>query len=265
LHFKFLTKYIGHWIIGTILTFFGAFLGFFAISVSAVSIIQPLIGLGPIILAILLTLVFKEKISKKLWLAIIVSAVGVIFLAFSSVPVYQYLTFEFYEQQLLFISVIMVGIVVLFGYILHFVQNIQLGVPEGIIGGLLGGLPSLYAKVAVPKFTELSLHWSIVALIGTQFLAFLFLQRGIHKGKLTIVSSVFMTFSIIVPIAVAFLWLAEQITWIQIIGIILILTGAIYFIYNNPSKENVPYPIAAYPSPKNLVSDTSDEQETSFI
>ncbi|OLS21519.1 MAG: hypothetical protein HeimC3_35030 [Candidatus Heimdallarchaeota archaeon LC_3] len=258
-----LQKSITHWIFGTILTFIGAFLGFYAISISSVSIIQPLIGIGPIILALILTVVFREKIGRKLWLAITLSAIGVLFIVFYSVPGNNNITLDYYEQQLIFISIIIAVLVIFIGYILYSVQNIQLGVTEAIIGGLLGGLPSLYAKIAVPKINELHLHWTIVALIITQFLAFVFLQRGIQKGSLTIVSSVFMAFSIVVPVFIAFLWLAEQISLIHIIGTVLILSSAIYFIYNNPSEDTLPYPISAYPSANDLIENSKESEITS--
>src|SRR3990172_3998165 len=75
-----------NWVTGTAITFLGAILGYFAISISAISLIQPLIALGPLALGAIVVLFFKESqvLTKRFWTATIMSGIGVLVLAMNN-------------------------------------------------------------------------------------------------------------------------------------------------------------------------------------
>jgi uncharacterized membrane protein len=228
------------WFLGTAITIIAAIIGFYAISISAVSLIQPINGFGPIILAVMVSIVYKEKIRIKLWIAIVISCLGVILLAITALN-YRLPVTSLSDESLLISTLVLLSILSLFGYLLYSLQLIRIGIFEGIIGGLFGGLPSIYAKIALPQLTDFLniFHWSIFALIITQLLAFIFLQKGIHKGNFPVVSTIFMSFSISFPLFLAFLLFSETLTMSQIAGIILIFLGACMLCLDELSAEKM--------------------------
>jgi len=218
-----------NWVTGTAITFLGAILGYFAISISAISLIQPLIALGPLALGAIVVLFFKESqvLTKRFWTATIMSGIGVLVLAMNNNVGAANHSFD--ENNLLLTMMLLSSLVLFAGFILFRLQIFKPGVPEAVLGGLLGGLPPIFAKISVAGTGEslLTSYWSIGALLLTQFLSFYFLQRAIHSGSFAAVSSIFQAFAISFPVLLAALWLGEFVGGFQIAGILLILLSAV--------------------------------------
>ena len=224
----FTTKSFFSWLFGTFIAFCGAFLGFYAISISEVTIIQPLVGLGPIILILLLTIFFDYHFNIFQWISIGMSTIGVVFLAIPEQN-YQTVTNIVNQGVIVNISIVSMLIVVIIGYLQYAFKIFKVCIFECVIAGILGALPSLYAKIAMPELIDSFniFHWSIIALVLSQLFAFIIFQRGIHKGNFPTVASIFTALTILIPVIIASLWMSEQIDLIQAIGIIMIIVGAI--------------------------------------
>ena len=167
------------------------------------------------------------------------SAVGVIFLAIPEQN-YQAVT-DIVNQGIIFnVSVLSMLAVVIIGYLQYAFKIFKVGIFESVVVGILGALPSLYAKIAIPELlnTFNNYHWSIIALILSQLAAFIFFQRGIHKGNFPIVASIFTALTILIPVIIASIWMSENISFIQIIGIIMIVIGAISLYQEDFKSDN---------------------------
>ena len=219
------------WVLGTLLTTVSAIIVFIAISIGQISIVQSLTGFGPVVIAILVTFYFKEKLLPIEWFALFISSVGVIFLSLASFSVG---TSEHLldEQDFFLVSTFLIGSILIFGWFLKNVHYLQLqpGFTEGIISGLIGGFPSLFAKLAIANLLSLHIfHWSIFALIGTQIIAFLLLQKGFHlASNIAIVVNLFTSMSILLPVVLAIVFYNEKIVVLQLVGVLLLLVADIF-------------------------------------
>ena len=202
---------------------------FIAISIGQISIIQPLTGFGPVITAILVTFYFKEKLLPLEWFAILISSFGVILLSIASISVGNSERL-LNENDFLIISLFLISIILIFGWFLKKTNYLKPGFIEGIVSGLVGGFPSLFAKLAISNVLSGNIfHWSVIALLGTQAVAFLFLQKGLHLTEnIAIVVNLFTATSILLPVVLAIVFYNEKITLLQLIGIILLIIADMF-------------------------------------
>jgi drug/metabolite transporter (DMT)-like permease len=136
--------------------------------------------------------------------------------------------FENGEIYLFLVTAIIIGIVTVFALLLIKANFIKLGVVEGLAAGTIGGMPSLFAKLAMPRALMLDfLHWSIIMLLIAQAITFYLLQRGFHVSKAAIVASLFTATSILLPVGLALVFFDETVSVPQIIAMSLIILGAI--------------------------------------
>jgi drug/metabolite transporter (DMT)-like permease len=221
-------KNFWYWVIGTIITFFASILVFYALSEGEISVIQPLTGIGPIILALIVTYYLNESLKMFEWTAITISSSGVVLLSFISSQESKKSELFLGELDLFIVTALIIGIVTAVSLLLIKANFIKLGVVEGLAAGTIGGMPSLFAKLAVPRALQLDiLHWSIIMLLTAQFITFYLLQRGFHVSKAAIVASLFTATSILLPVGLAVIFFNETVSLAQLLAMSLIILGAI--------------------------------------
>jgi drug/metabolite transporter (DMT)-like permease len=181
-------------------------------------------------LAFIATVYLHEPLKIIEWAGILISGTGVLGLTvFTTTNEPKNLSASI-ELLLLIISTVIIAGSVLISRVSLRYYFLKPGLLEGLTGGIVGGLPSLLAKIAISRAAQLDvLHWSIIMLVITQGLAFYFLQRGFHVGHIAVVASLFTATSIIIPVSIAFFLFDETLHMLQIVGIMLIIMGAIFF------------------------------------
>ncbi|MHA1989349.1 MAG: EamA family transporter [Candidatus Hodarchaeales archaeon] len=221
-------KNFWYWVIGTIITFFASILVFYALSEGEISVIQPLTGIGPIILALIVTYYLNESLKMYEWTAIMISSSGVVLLSIISSQESRKSELFLGELDLFIVTALIIGIVTAVSLLLIKANFIKLGVVEGLAAGTIGGMPSLFAKLAVPRALQLDiLHWSIIMLLIAQFITFYLLQRGFHVSKAAIIASLFTATSILLPVGLAVIFFNETVSLAQLLAMSLIILGAI--------------------------------------
>lgn len=213
------------WLIGTLCTVIGTILFFSALPLSNISTIQPIIGIGPAIVAILSYFIFKSNLHKNEKIGIGFTVFGIIFLSIDTNALASELVIK--EVDFFFISVLIIFIIFLISVVLMKIRLLDIGLEEGIIAGLFGGFSSIYAKIGFFYLFNLQIHWSLFVLINTQAVSFILLQKGLHSGKVEKVTSVFTGMSILVPLMIGIVFFGEKIGIFTIIGILIIILGSI--------------------------------------
>ena len=214
------------WLIGTVMTFIGATVFLLTTPLSNISVIQPIVGIGPAIVAIFGYFVLKTHLDKMEAMGIILTIIGIIFLSInlSSKPS----TLEIEELEFFYITVILFALIFFLTLVLMQLNMFDLGIEEGIIAGLFGGFSTIYAKLGFGYLYSLNLHWTLFVLINTQTIAFILFQRAlVGKGKVAKVVSVYTGMSILAPVLLGIFFFGESLSSINILGILFILIGSL--------------------------------------
>ncbi|MFW9930209.1 MAG: DMT family transporter [Candidatus Thorarchaeota archaeon] len=221
-------KHFWYWLLGTVITFIASGFVFYALSEGEISIIQPLTGIGPIILALIVTYYLDEDLRVIEWIAICISTLGVIILSYVSATSPSRQEIVINELDLFLLTSFIMVTVLISAFILIKKKFIKVGIVEGLSAGLIGGLPSLFAKLAIPHLFQFDFfHWSIIMLVLAQFITFILLQHGFHISKAALVASLFTATSILLPVGLAQIFFNESLSILQIIGISLIIVGGV--------------------------------------
>jgi len=101
-----------------------------------------------------------------------------------------------------------------------------------VVAGVLIGVAGFLIKIVMSKVTlsstflldvlqnPLAYLAGILGLIG-----FVIFQKSLYKGKVSIVTPIMNGLSILVPVVLAVLFLAESLSTLKIVGIVLIVVG----------------------------------------
>jgi multidrug transporter EmrE-like cation transporter len=100
---------------------------------------------------------------------------------------------------------------------------------ESLIAGLLLGLAAFFAKSSLQTGLSFSLILNpilwLAAAVGLA--GFLLFQKSLHTGRLSIVAPVVGGVSIVIPVILAFFFLAESVPLVKSLGIALVITGVL--------------------------------------
>jgi drug/metabolite transporter (DMT)-like permease len=212
------------WILGTVFAFLGALTFFLALTYSSLSTIQPIIGIGPAVVTIFGFVILKTKLHKNEAIGIGLTVVGIFFLSFELNPTVSYLNIN--EVDFLMIAIIIIASFVTVTNILYRLKYYDVGIEEGLISGVFGGFSSIFGKIGIEKLLNQEIHWALLVLLFTQIISFLFFQKGLQRGKMEKVVSVFTGMAILLPILIGLLFFGETLNVVNIIGVIIIISGA---------------------------------------
>lgn len=220
------TKAFTIWVIGSLLTIIGALAFFYALTLGNLSQLQPLQGLGPLIIGLLSYFILKDKLLSYEWVGIFLSVIGLLFLTALSQTSINQATID--EALILIISVIILFMAYAFGFFIKKLNILGIGIFEGFMAGILAGFASVFAKIGLPSLIDsFNIHWAIFALIFSQITAFVLLQKGFSLGNVAKVASIFTITSILNPVFFGIVFFSEPFNIELGIGIVLILLGGI--------------------------------------
>ncbi len=194
----------GLWMLGFGIVIAGWVLYLIAVANAPISIIQPAIGFGLVILALFSVFYLKEEVKPREWVAVAMMILGIALLGLSADPS-ESEQVTLHGDLLLMVS-IAVGLIILLFILLqkYFIQNMNLEVVLGIATGLVMGLAALYTK-ALFNCLDTGEPWLAYALflplvIAANFVGISIMQGGFQRGKALIIASLSAVINKIVAI-----------------------------------------------------------------
>jgi len=229
-------KNSGIWVVGTILTSLYMFIQWAALIFGPVNIIAPLEGVGLIILLLFAHYVLKEKITQIEIGGVFFIIVGTALVTMFNINIESLSMSNFDLNFFLYCSIIILVIET----ILIFISKLNGYKLAGIIIGLTAGTTNALQTVSkrITTIPEMTLYFTIATFIFA-LLTLLLTQYAFTKAKANQVVPCFTSASIILASLIGVLALSGSISWIQVIGIILIVIGIILISAFQKESENL--------------------------
>jgi uncharacterized membrane protein len=201
-----------------------------------VSIVEPIIASGVVLLAYLAIKRLGEKPRRIDYAAMAMSVIGVILIGVSlaeGLPKDK-LT---HGWEIVIFSFVILGLAILVPLLMRGTQA-KLSVGLGISVGLFFGMAAVYQRLLMLYLVNVDTHWQLfivflVLCIATYIPAFILLQAALQKGMAIIVAPIYNGIMEFIPIFVGMMALNETfpaspvLKAVRILAFVLILTGTI--------------------------------------
>ena len=241
------------WMSAQIINITGFVLYSVALAFAPVSIVEPIVASGVVLLAYLAIKRLGEKPRRIDYFAMGMTVLGVIFIAISlaeGLPKDQLS----HGWEIPLFSFIIIGLAIVIPLFMRG-SPARLSVGLGISVGLFFGIAAVYQRLLMLYLVNISTHWELflvylVACIATYAIAFVLLQAALQRGMAIIVAPVYNGLMELVPIVIGTLALGEVfptsnlLKALRILAFILIMTGTVILSQRAEAKE-VPQ---AYPT-----------------
>ncbi|MHA1822211.1 MAG: DMT family transporter [Promethearchaeota archaeon] len=230
------------WLLGWFLTTSAMILNMAALGQADITIIQPLIGFGLVVLVIFSHFYLKEKITKFEVIGISIAIIGVIILGLyaeeSRVFTSTEEVLQSYTQMNAFIIIIIFAVVISALWMITIKMHYK---GAGIIFALIAasfsvlgltfskGVFSILDIIGLKNSLVLWQEWLLLGLFAIcSTMAIAVQQMSLQKGKAVVVTPIFNLASIILPLATGYMVFSEKIGFGKILVIIIILIGGIF-------------------------------------
>ncbi len=202
------------WMLGFGIVITGWSLYLIAVANAPISIIQPALGFGLVILALFSVFYLKEQVKPREWVAVAMMILGIALLGLSTDP--SEAEQVALQGYLLLMVSIVVGLIILLFILLqkYLVPNMNLEVVLGIATGLVMGLAALYTKAFFNCLdggdSLLAFAFFLPLVIAANFVGIAIMQSGFQRGKALIVVSLSAVINKIVAIIGAMISMGEH-------------------------------------------------------
>ena len=230
------------WMFGWVCFFIAIILNMVALSQAYMSITQPLIGFGLVVLILLSHFYLGEKITRNEIIGIIIAVIGVIIMGIFATASRIFSMIDEILDNIIqpkgILCIILFYAVAMILWIWTAKQNYKFG---GIIFAIITALFSVMGLVfSKGLFTILDLagfalsfsYWQayilLLLVLINQTIAVATQQLSFQKGKAVVVTPVFNLASIILPLITGAMIFGEAITLPKIIATIIIIIGAVF-------------------------------------
>ena len=212
------------WTFGTVLTTFYMFIQWIALLYAPINIIAPLDAFGLIILIIFSYYILKERIIKIEIAGIILILLGTIMITlFNNNPSDIQLN-DFSPQAFTIIFSVIVSIELVAFSIAKLRYKKYLGLNLSILAGTFMAFQTVTKRItAIPDATITFIFTFITFTMAA--LTLIFTQYAFTKTKANLAVPFFTSTNILIAIFTGIIALNEQINYLQIVGIILIIGG----------------------------------------
>lgn len=229
-------KNSGIWVVGTILTSFYMFIQWAALFFAPINIVAPLEGVGLIVLLLFSYYILKEQITPIEISGVFFIIVGTVLVTLFNINVGSLSMSDFNLPFFLCFSIIILVIEA----ILIFISKLNDYKLVGIIIALTAGTTNALQTVSkrITTIPEMTLYFTLATFIFA-LLTLLITQYAFTKAKANQVVPCFTSTSIILASLMSILALNGSISWIQVIGIILIVIGIILISAFQKESENL--------------------------
>jgi drug/metabolite transporter (DMT)-like permease len=230
------------WIVGWLLTTLAMLLNMIALGQADMTIIQPLIGFGLVILVIFSHYYLNEDVSKFEITGIVLAIIGVVILGATAEMSREFLSTEeviknYLQPNAWIILGIFIGAIAIMWIGTAKMQYKGAGIIFALIAATFSVTGLTFSKGA---FTIIDIEgfFSSLGILATWVLLLCFIscstmaiatqQMSLQKGKNVIVTPVFNLTSIILPLSTGYMVFGESIGIWKIIATIIILIGALF-------------------------------------
>jgi len=248
-HFKAtLTAFIKNkpWMLAQGVNIVGFTLYSVALAFAPVSIIEPIIASGVVLLAYLAIKHLGETPRRIDYVAMGMTVLGVIFIAISLAEGLPKDKLNHGWELPIWIAVI-AGLAILIPLLMRG-SKAKLSVGLGISVGLLFGLAAVFQRLVMLYLVNISTHWELflvflVLCICTYIPAFILLQAALQKGMAIIVAPVYNGLMEFIPIAIGMAVLSEALPEsnilkvIRIMAFVLIIVGTVILSQRAEAEE----------------------------
>jgi len=200
------------WMLAQIVNIAGFALYSVALALAPVSIVEPIIAAGVVLLAYLAIKRLGEKPRKIDYYAMGMTVLGV---ALIGVSLAEGLPKDVLNHgwEIPIFSAVIIGLAVIIPLTMRGSQA-RLSVGLGISVGLFFGIAAVYQRLVMLYLVNLSTHWHLflvflVACVVTYIIAFVLLQAALQKGMAIIVAPVYNGLMELVPIVIGTMALNE--------------------------------------------------------
>lgn len=239
------------WLFGWLLTTSAMVFNWLALGHVDMSISQPLIAWGLVVLIIASRVILKEEITKKEGIGIGLAVIGVVLLGMTATFTEQpnevdIIVGNYITGFAILCYIIFYGIIATLWIISARRKYKDAGVNFAIIAGTFSVLGLTFSKGSSQLMTALGLSgamkigWFWVLLIVFMVhstLAIACQQMSYQKGKSVVVSPIFNMVSIVLPMFTGFLVFGEQISLFKILSMVIIVAGAFLLSYKKNRGE----------------------------
>lgn len=224
------------WLLAQSVNVTGFILYSIALAFAPVSIVEPIIASGVVLLAYLAIRHLGEAPRRIDYVAMGMSVLGVIFIGISLLEGIPKDVLKHGWEIAAFAGAI-IGLAVVVPLVMRGTRA-RLSVGLGISVGLLFGMAAVFQRLVMMYLVNLDTHWDmfliyLVACILTYIPAFILLQAALQKGMAIIVAPVYNGLMEFVPILVGMIALNEALPAsnvlkiIRLLAFVLIITGTV--------------------------------------
>lgn len=219
-----------------------------ALALAPVSIVEPIIASGVVLLAYLAIKHLGEKPRRIDYMAMGMTVLGVALIGVSLAEGLPKDKLTHGWEIPLFAGVI-IGLAVIFPLIMRG-SRAKLSVGLGISVGLFFGIAAVFQRLVMMYLVNLDTHWELflvflVACICTYIPAFILLQAALQKGMAIVVAPIYNGLMEFVPIVVGMLALNEAfpasnlLKVVRIMAFVLILTGTVILSQRAEAEDEI--------------------------
>jgi multidrug transporter EmrE-like cation transporter len=219
-----------------------------ALALAPVSIVEPIIASGIVLLAYLAIKHLNEKPRRIDYMAMGMSVFGVVLLGVSLAEGLPKDKLNHGWEIPIFAGII-IGLAVIIPLVMRG-TTARLSVGLGISVGLFFGIAAVFQRLTMMYLVNLSTHWHLflvflIACICTYIPAFILLQAALQKGMAIIVAPIYNGLMELVPIMVGMMALNESfpasnlLKVVRILAFVLILTGTVILSQRAEAEEDM--------------------------
>ena len=220
----------------------------YSVALAPVSIVEPIIASGVVLLAYLAIKHLGEKPRRIDYIAMGMSVLGVALIGVSLAEGLPKDKLSHGWEIPIFAGVI-IGLAVIMPLLMRG-SRARLSVGLGISVGLLFGMAAVFQRLLMMYLVNFSTHWQwflvfLVACICTYIPAFVLLQAALQKGMAIVVAPIYNGLMEFVPIMVGMMALNEQfpesnlLKVARILAFVLILTGTVILSQRAEAEDEI--------------------------
>ena len=229
------------WMLGFFATSLGWVLFVQATALGDISLVQPLMSAGDLLLVIMAVVFLKERLGRLEWAGVLMTVLGAVALAWN-VEDSQVTSFDGQRLVVLLACVIAAGLALLFA-------NRRSARPEVILAlvvGLCFGAGSVLTKAMTVAYSgpgKTIMTWSILidplllAVVLANVLGLVLLQAAFQRGRAAVIVPLQLAMANAVTVLAGVVIFAEHITPLRGLGILLIVGGTA-LLHLKPSSDH---------------------------
>lgn len=216
------------WVLGFLATSFGWLLFVQATAIGDISLVQPLMSAGDLLLVFMAVLFLKERLGTFEWGGVLLTVLGATFLAIEG---QDSLTSNYVGKDLLILltSLVLVGV-------LMFANRKRIVVGPEVLLALVVGLcfgtgailtKAMTSNLSVPGEPSLRLLIDplLPAVVLANVLGLVFLQAAFQRGRAAVIVPLQLAMCNVVTVVAGISIFSENITFYRGLGIVLIVIG----------------------------------------